>query len=108
MSDRLSLSQVAALMAYAATTAGGQLRFKTPALRGAGDGPLAERIAGFLLKGYFFRCAHSLRRADRSVGLDPELYPALAHLSVPRLAFALTPALGCRTVVDAAVICIVL
>ena len=67
MSDRLSLSQVAALMAYAATTAGGQLLFKTPALRGAGDGPLAERIAGFLLNGYFFRCAHSLRRADRSV-----------------------------------------
>jgi len=32
MSDRLSLSQVAALMAYAATTAGGQLLFKTPAL----------------------------------------------------------------------------
>ena len=54
MSDRLSLSQVAALMAYAATRAGGQLLFKTPALRGAGDGPLAERIAGFLLEGYFF------------------------------------------------------
>ena len=34
MSDRLSLSQVAALMAYAATMAGGQLLFKTPALRG--------------------------------------------------------------------------
>jgi hypothetical protein len=50
MSDRLSLSQVAALMAYAATTAGG----KTPPLRGAGDDPLAERIAGFLLNGYFF------------------------------------------------------
>jgi len=32
MSDRLSLSQVAALMANAATTAGGQLLFKTPAL----------------------------------------------------------------------------
>jgi hypothetical protein len=79
MSDRLSLSQVAALMAYAATTAGG----KTPALRGAGDGPLAERIAGFLLNGYFF-VAHSLRQADRSVGLDPEFYPALARLSVPR------------------------
>jgi hypothetical protein len=54
MSDRLSLSQVAALRAYAATTAGGQLLFKTPALRGARDGPLAERIAGFLLNGYFF------------------------------------------------------
>ena len=49
MSDRLSLSQVAARMAYAATRAGGQLLFKTPALRG--DCPLAERIAGFLLKG---------------------------------------------------------
>src|ERR1035441_4703624 len=59
---------------YAATTAGGQLLFETPALRGAGDGPLAERIAGFLPNGYFFRCAHSLLRADRSVGLDPELY----------------------------------
>ena len=32
MSDRLSLSQVAAFMANAATTAGGQLLFKTPAL----------------------------------------------------------------------------
>ena len=91
MSDRLSLSQVAALMAYAATTAGGQL----PALRGAGDGPLAERIAGFLLNGYFFRCAHSLRRADRSVGLDPELYPPSRAYPFLALAFALTPALGC-------------
>jgi hypothetical protein len=41
-------------MTYAATRAGGQLLFKTPALWVAGDGPLAERIAGFLLKGYFF------------------------------------------------------
>ena len=93
MSDRLSLSQVAALMAYAATTAGGQLLFKTPALRGAGDGPLAERIAGFLLNGYFFRCAHSLRRAD--LGLDPELYPPSRAYPFLALAFALTPALGC-------------
>ena len=93
MSDRLSRSQVAALMAYAATTAGGQLLFKMPALLGAGDGPLAERITGFLLNG-FFRCAHSLRRADRSVGLDPE--QALAHLPVPRACICVTPALGCR------------
>ena len=54
MSDRLSLSQVAALMTFAAAMAGGQLLFKMAALRGAGDGPLAERIAGFLLNGYFF------------------------------------------------------
>jgi hypothetical protein len=53
MSDRLSLSQVAALTAYAATTAGGQLLFKTPALRGAGDGPLAERSPAFCSTGIF-------------------------------------------------------
>jgi hypothetical protein len=106
MNDRLSLSQVAALMAYAATTAGGQLLFKTPALRGAGDGPLAEWIAGFLLNAYFFRCAHSLRRADyHSVGQDPELYPALARLSVPRACIC---CLRQRLVVDAVEICIVL
>jgi hypothetical protein len=45
MSDRLSLSQVAALMAYAAAMAGGQLLFKMAALRGAGDGPLAHASA---------------------------------------------------------------
>ena len=95
MSDRLSLSQVAALMAYAATTAGGQLRFKTPALRGAGDGPLAERIAGFLLNGYFFRCAHSLRRADRSVVWTLSFTPLSRAYPFLALAFALTPALGC-------------
>jgi hypothetical protein len=53
MSDRLSHSQIAVLVAYATAMAGGQILFKTAALRGAGDGPLAERIAGFLLKGYF-------------------------------------------------------
>jgi hypothetical protein len=83
MSDRLSLSQVATLMAYAATTAGGQLLFKTPALRGAGDGPLAEQIAGFLLNGYFF-VALILSSTQLS-----RTYPFLA------LAFALTPALCC-------------
>jgi hypothetical protein len=101
MSDRLSLSQVAALMTHAATTAGGQLLVKTPALRGAGDGPLIGRIAGFLLNGCFFRCAHSLRRADRSEGLDPELYSALARLSVPSVCI-------CPHASACAVICIVL
>src|SRR5258705_9426102 len=56
----------------------------------------------------FFRCAHSLRRADRSVGLDPELYQLSRAYPFLALAFALTPALGCRNVVDAAVTCIVL
>src|SRR2546423_86409 len=59
-----------------------------------------------------FRCAHSLRRADRSVGLDPKLYPALARLSVPRAcirahASAWLPRF-CRTVAIRLVIGIVL
>ena len=91
MSDRLSLSQVAALMAYAATTAGG----KTPALRGAGDGPLAERIAGFQPNGYFFVALILYARLTVLwvwiLSFTPlsRAYPFLA------LAFALTPALGC-------------
>jgi len=91
MSDRLSLSQVAALMAYAATTAGG----KTPALRGAGDGPLAERIAGFLLNGYFF-VALILYAALTVLWVwilsFTQLWRAYPFLA---LAFALTPVLGC-------------
>jgi hypothetical protein len=62
MSDRLSLSQVAALMGYAAAMAGGQLLFKTAALRGAGDGPLAERIRRLSAQRVLFRCAHFLCR----------------------------------------------
>jgi drug/metabolite transporter (DMT)-like permease len=95
MSDRLSLSQVAALMTFAAAMAGGQLLFKMAALRGAGDGPLAERIAGFLLNGYFF-VALILYAALTVLwvwilSFTPlsRAYPCLA------LAFALTPALGC-------------
>jgi drug/metabolite transporter (DMT)-like permease len=95
MSDRLSLSQVAALMTFAAAMAGGQLLFKMAALRGAGDGPLAERIAGFLLNGYFF-VALILYAALTVLwvwilSFTPlsRAYPFLA------LAFALTPALGC-------------
>ena len=92
MSDRLSLSQVAALTAYAAAMAGGQLLFKTAAL-GGGDGPLAERIAGFLLNGYFFvaliLCAALTLLWVWILSFTPlsRAYPLLA------LAFALTPAL---------------
>jgi len=53
MSDRLSLSQVAALTAYTAAMASDQLLFKTAAPGNAGDTSLAARIAGFLLNGYF-------------------------------------------------------
>ena len=91
MSDRLSLSQVAALMAYAATTAGG----KTPALRGAGDGPLAERIAGFLLNGYFFVALILYARLTVLWVWIPSFTPLSRAYPFLALAFALTPALGC-------------
>jgi hypothetical protein len=95
MSDRLSLSQIAVLAAYAAAMAGGQLLFKTAALRGAGDGPLGERMAGFLLNGYFFvaliLCAALTLLWVWILSFTPlsRAYPFLAP------AFALTPALGC-------------
>jgi hypothetical protein len=50
MSDRVSLRQVAALMAYAGDHGWLAAAFKLGAV-GGGDGPLAERIAGFLLNG---------------------------------------------------------
>ena len=53
--------------------AGGQLLFKTAAPGGAGDGPLAAGISGFLLNGHFF------------VALI--LYAALTHLWVRILSF---------------------
>jgi drug/metabolite transporter (DMT)-like permease len=62
---------------------------------GAGDGPLAERIAGFLLNGYFFvaliLCAAPTLLWVWILNFTPlsRAYPFLA------LAFALTPALGC-------------
>jgi hypothetical protein len=40
--------------------------------------------------------------------IAPELYQLSRAYPFLALAFALTPALGCRTVVDAAVICILL
>ena len=107
MSDRLSLSQVAALMAYAATTAGG----KTPALRGAGDGPLAERIAGFLLNGYFFVALILYARLTvlwvwiMSFTPLSRAYPFLACIRAHASAWLLV---FCRTVVDAVVIIVLI
>ena len=94
MSDRLSLAQIVALVAYAGAMVGGQLLFKMAALRAVHEGPFIERAMGLLLNGYFL------------VALV--LYAALAGFWVwiltftplsraypfVALAFALTPALG--------------
>ena len=87
-----------------ATTAGCQLLFKLGAV-GAGDGPLAERIAGFLLNGYFF-VALILYAALTVLWVWILSFNQLSRAhSFLALAFALAPALGCRTVVDATASC---
>src|SRR5258706_15879652 len=83
------------LMGYAAAMAGGQLLFKTPALRGAGDGPLAERIAGFLLNGYFFVALILYAALTVLWVWIPSFTPLSRAYPFLALAFALTPALGC-------------
>ena len=45
VSNGLSAVQIAILLFYAAALAGGQLLFKMAAMRGAGDGPLIDRLA---------------------------------------------------------------
>ena len=92
--DRLALSQAALLFAYAIGMAGGQLLFKSAALRYVSDAPLAERLFSLVANVYFLA----------AVGLYVTLtvvwvwiltftplsraYPFVA------LAFAITPLLG--------------
>ncbi|MGA8471130.1 MAG: hypothetical protein WB721_20160, partial [Pseudolabrys sp.] len=71
MSDRLSLSQVAALMAYAATRAGGQLLFKL----GASGSP------AFCSMGNFFSRLHLHLR--RRLAAEPSSMMARPTRQVP-------------------------
>jgi drug/metabolite transporter (DMT)-like permease len=94
MSERLSLTQVAVLCAYAAVMAGGQILFKVAALRFAGDAPLADRIVG-LLQNWVFLLAMGLYLALAVLwvwilSFTPlsRAYPFVA------LAFAITPVLA--------------
>jgi drug/metabolite transporter (DMT)-like permease len=94
MTDRLSLSQIAALMAYAVAMAGGQLLFKMAALRGAGAGPLGERMAGFLLNGYFFVALILYAALSVTWVWILSFTPLTRAYPFVALAFALTPALA--------------
>ena len=94
MSDRLSAGQVAVLVAYAAAMAGGQLLFKTAAMRGAGATSLAERVASSLFNGYFV-VALILYAALTVLWVWILTFTPLARAyPFVALAFALTPALG--------------
>jgi drug/metabolite transporter (DMT)-like permease len=92
--DRLTLAQIALLLAYSGGMAGGQVLFKSAADRYVSEGPLNERIFSIAANGYFIGAIL--------------LYVALTVLWVwiltftplsraypfVALAFALTPLLG--------------
>jgi drug/metabolite transporter (DMT)-like permease len=94
MIDRLSLTQIAVLCAYAVGMAGGQMLFKLAALRVAADGPIAERAVALLQNGYFLAALVAyfvlaiLWVWILSVTPLSRAYPFVA------LAFAITPILG--------------
>jgi drug/metabolite transporter (DMT)-like permease len=94
MIDRLSLTQIAVLCAYAVGMAGGQMLFKLAALRVVADGPIAERAVALLQNGYFLAALVAyfvlaiLWVWILSFTPLSRAYPFVA------LAFAITPILG--------------
>jgi drug/metabolite transporter (DMT)-like permease len=92
--DRLALSQVALLVAYAVGMAGGQILFKAAALRYLPDGTAAERASSLLFNAYF------LAAVALYVGLTVLWVWLLTFIPLARaypfvaLAFAITPLLG--------------
>lgn len=92
--DRLALSQIALLLAYAAGMAGGQLLFKAAALRYVPDGPVGERLLSVALNSYF------LAAIVLYGGLTVLWVWVLTFTPLSRaypfvaLAFAITPLLG--------------
>jgi drug/metabolite transporter (DMT)-like permease len=92
--DRLALSQVALLLAYAAGMAGGQLLFKAAALRYLPDGPLGERLLSIVLNSYFL-VALVLYGALTVLWVWVLTFTPLSRAyPFVALAFAITPLLG--------------
>jgi drug/metabolite transporter (DMT)-like permease len=92
--DRLALSQVALLLAYAAGMAGGQLLFKAAALRYLPDGPLGERLLSIVLNSYFL-VAVVLYGALTVLWVWVLTFTPLSRAyPFVALAFAITPLLG--------------
>jgi drug/metabolite transporter (DMT)-like permease len=92
--DRLAISQIALLLAYAAGMAGGQLLFKAAALRYNPDGPMMERLLSLVANIYFLGaivlyCGLTLLWVWMlTFTALSRAYPFVA------LAFAITPLLG--------------
>jgi drug/metabolite transporter (DMT)-like permease len=94
MNDRLSLTQIALLTAYALGMAAGQLLFKMAALRAPADGPLGERLHAMTLN-RFFATAVLLYAALTVLWVWVLSFTPLSRAYVfVALAFAVTPLLG--------------
>jgi drug/metabolite transporter (DMT)-like permease len=94
MNDRLTLSQVAILAAYALGMSGGQVLFKLAALRYAAEGSVAERLLGLMQNAYFLT-ALVLYAALSVLWVWILTFTPLARAyPFVALAFAVTPLLG--------------
>jgi drug/metabolite transporter (DMT)-like permease len=95
MSERLTLSQIALLIAYAAGMAAGQLLFKGAALKfAAPDGSPAERILA-LFSNLYFLAALALYAALAILWVWVLSFTPLSRAyPFVALAFAFTPLLG--------------
>ncbi len=94
MNERLSLTQIALLCAYALGMAAGQVLFKLASQRLPPDGPILERASALLQNGYFLAALAAyfvlavLWVWILSFTPLSQAYPFVA------LAFAVTPVLG--------------
>jgi drug/metabolite transporter (DMT)-like permease len=94
MTERLTLGQLALLVSYAVGMAGGQLLFKSAAVRFAGDGALATRALSLLQNGYFL-AAIALYGALSVLWVWVLTFTPLSRAyPFVAIAFALTPLLG--------------
>jgi drug/metabolite transporter (DMT)-like permease len=94
MNERLSFAQIALLVAYAGGMVCGQILFKLAAQRAPVEGPLAERLPGMILNGYF-AAAVVLYAALSVLWVWILSFTPLSRGYVfVALAFAVTPLLG--------------
>jgi drug/metabolite transporter (DMT)-like permease len=94
MNAHLSFTQIALLVLYAGGMAGGQLLFKTAALRAVSDTPLGQRLLAMTLNPYF-AAAVLLYAALTVLWVWLLSFTPLSRAYVfVALAFAVTPLLG--------------
>ncbi len=88
-SDRLTMAQVVLLGTYAVGMASGQVLFKLAAQRFPASAEVGEQLTSLLGNTYFFvafafYCALAICWARHLLGLDSDLHPVVARLSLRR------------------------